>query len=51
MSNELPRAYTILFNAITDALAALERHDYDQAEALLILAQQEAEDAYINAEA
>lgn len=44
--NELPKYYTVLFNAVTDALAALERQDYGTARELLIQGQRAAEDAY-----
>lgn len=46
---ELPNYYTILFNAVTDAIAALDRQDFGQAKALLIQGQQEAETAYTEA--
>ena len=45
----LPNYYTILFNAVTDAIAALERQDFGQAKALLIQGQQKAEAAYTEA--
>lgn len=48
MQDEYRRPYTIIFNAVTDALAALDRGDYEQARALLIKAQQNAEEAYIS---
>lgn len=43
----LPSYYTILFNAVTDAIQALDRQDFGQARALLVQGQQQAEDAYI----
>ena len=46
---ELPNYYTILFNAVTDAIAALDRQDFGQAKALLVQGQQEAETAYTEA--
>ena len=46
-NKSLPRYYTILFNAVTDAIAALDRQDFGQARALLVQGQQQAEDAYI----
>ena len=39
--------YTILFNAITDALDELEKTNYGTAKGILIAAQQMAEDTYI----
>ena len=41
------RLYLLLFNRITDAIAALERGDAAQAEAVLIRAQQDAEELYM----
>ncbi|WP_298030395.1 hypothetical protein [uncultured Dysosmobacter sp.] len=43
----LPRYYTILFNAVTDAITAMEQHNFGTAKALLIQGQQAAETAYI----
>lgn len=43
---ELPNYYTILFNAVTDAIDALDRQDFGQARTLLIRGQQQAETAY-----
>lgn len=43
----LPDYYTILFNAVTDAIAALDRHDFGQARTLLVRGQQQAETAYM----
>ena len=43
---ELPNYYTILFNAVTDAIAALDRQDFGQARTLLVQGQQQAETAY-----
>ena len=42
--------YHRIFNAVTDALRALDRGETEQARAILIRAQQEAEDAFIIAE-
>lgn len=42
--------YYKLFNTYTDILEALEAQNYGQAKALLIAAQQSAEELYINAE-
>lgn len=46
-NKSLPSYYTILFNALTDAIQALDRQDFGQARALLVQGQQQAEDAYI----
>lgn len=42
----LPSYYTKLFNAVTDAITALERQDFGTAKELLIRGQQAAEEAY-----
>ena len=42
------KLYFHLFNAVTDALRALEQQNYGQAAALLATAQQEAEDMYMD---
>ena len=39
-----------LFNAVTDALQAMEQQNYGQAAALLISAQQETEEMYMDEE-
>lgn len=44
---ELPRYYTVLFNAVTDALTALEAGEYTKAELLLLNGQHSAEEAYL----
>jgi hypothetical protein len=44
------KLYTILFNACTDAVEAMDRMDFGMAKTLLICAQQEAEERYISAE-
>ncbi len=41
------KMYYHLFNAITDALNALEQRDYGHAEDLLKTAQQEVEEMYL----
>ena len=41
------RMYLVLFHGITDALRALERGDAAQARAVLIRAQRDAEELYI----
>jgi hypothetical protein len=48
MPQELPAYYTLLFNRVTDAIAALQNRNYGEAEALLIAAQQEAEKLYLD---
>lgn len=40
--------YTKLFNAVTDAVEALEQQNFGQAREILIRAQQQTEEAYIN---
>ena len=44
------KLYFHLFNAATDALRAMEQQNYGQAAALLIAAQQETEEMYMDAE-
>lgn len=44
---DYPKLYTLLFNAITDSLAALERGELQSAKAILIHGQQLAEELYI----
>ena len=44
------KLYTKLFNAITDALEALEQLNVGEAKDLLRRAQQEAEEEYLSAE-
>ncbi len=46
----LPKYYTVLFNAVTDAIEALDRLDYGTARQLLIQGQQAAEDACLEEE-
>ena len=41
--------YYMLFNRITDALAQLQAQNYGTASAILIQAQQEAEEQYLSA--
>ena len=41
------RLYTLLFNAVTDALEELERLNVGSAKAMLIAAQQQAEELYL----
>ena len=42
--------YLRLFNAVSDAVAALQNADYGTAQELLVQAQQETEEIYISAE-
>ena len=42
-----PKYYTRLFNGITDALEALQNQNYTQAQEILIYAQQDAEEMYL----
>ena len=39
--------YTLLFNAITDAIDQIDRQNYGMAKELLIQAQQQSEEAYM----
>ena len=41
--------YFHLFNQITDALEAMEKQNYGEARDILIRAQQETEETYLNA--
>ena len=43
----LPTYYTALFNRITDAIAAIDRLNIGLARDILVKAQQEAEDAFL----
>ena len=45
---ELPLCYTVLFNAVTDAIDALQEQNYGLALERLIQDQRDAEDAYID---
>ena len=47
---EYQKMYTLLFNAITDALKQMEKQNYGTAKETLIAAQQQAEEIYITAE-
>ena len=44
------KLYFHLFNAVTDALQAIEQQNYGQAADLLISAQQETEELYMDEE-
>ena len=45
---EMPRYYKILFNAVTDALAALDRQDYGVAKRILLTSQLQVEGEYMS---
>ena len=45
-----PKYYTLLFNAVTDAIEDIDQKNYGAARARLVKAQQDAEDAYLDAE-
>ena len=49
MQDEYKKAYLTLFNAVTDALAALAERDYGHAERLLKMAQIRAEEDFLRA--
>ena len=49
MSDEYKQPYLTLFNAVTDALQAIEGKNYGLAETLLRSGQVQAEDAFIKA--
>jgi len=44
------KLYFHLFNAVSDALQAIEQQNYGQASAILIAAQQETEEMYMDEE-
>lgn len=46
---EFPKYYTIIFNAVTDALRELDAGNPEKAKTLLIQGQQAAEDAFLSA--
>jgi len=47
---ELPKYYTSLFNAVTDAIRAIEQQNYGTAKDILINALQESEELYLEQE-
>ena len=47
---ELPRYYTVLFNAVTDAIKLIANGKEREALDVLVAAQQAAEDIYISGE-
>ena len=42
--------YLLLFNAVTDALEKMDRQNYREVSALLIAAQQKAEELYMDSD-
>ena len=44
-----PKYYTLLFNAVTDAIEDVDQKNYGAARARLVKAQQDAEEAYLDA--
>ncbi len=48
--SQYKQVYLHLFNAVTDAIAALQEQNYGQAQQLLIRAQQEAEESILSEE-
>ena len=42
------KMYYTLFNAVTDALNAMEQQNYGQARALLVAAQQQSEEIFMD---
>ena len=44
------KMYYTLFNAVTDALNAMEQQNYGQARALLVAAQQQSEEIFMDSE-
>ena len=46
---DIPNYYTLLFNRVTDAIEALEQQNYGTARDILIKAQRDAEELYIEA--
>jgi len=44
------KLYTLLFNACTDAITAMDHMDFGTAKNLLMAAQQQAEELYLEAE-
>ena len=44
-----PKYYTLLFNAVTDAVEDIDQKNYGAARTRLLKAQQDAEDAYLDA--
>ena len=44
----LPKYYTVLYNAVTNALKELDKQNYGLAAEFLIRGQQDAEEAYLD---
>lgn len=42
------KMYTLMFNAATDAMEQLEQQNFEKAKELLVLAQQQAEEIYMD---
>ena len=47
MSDEYKKSYLLLFNAVTDALEAMEEHNYGEAELILKVGQSAAEEVFL----
>lgn len=45
--DNFPKYYTHLFNGVSDAIAALQKQKYVEAQIILIRAQQDAEEMYL----
>ena len=45
---ELPKYYTSLFNAVTDAIQAISQQNYGLAKEILLQAQQKAEELFLD---
>lgn len=45
--DDFPKYYTRLFNGVTDAIEALKEQNYIKAQDILIRAQQDAEELYL----
>ncbi len=45
--DNFPKYYTCLFNGVTDAIEALQKQKYAQAQMILIKVQQAAEEMYL----
>ena len=46
--DNFPKYYTRLFNGVTDAIDALQKQKYAEAQMILIRAQQDAEEMYLS---
>ena len=45
--DSLPKYYTVLYNAVTDALREMEKQNFGMAAAILRKGQSDAEEAYL----